>query len=72
MAAGVITKQKMYDYLVTYEIRPQDLERYKLWLPDRHTRNKIFRNDMLECMLICWPVGLSPAAHAQRAARLRR
>ena len=47
MAAGVITKQKMYDYLVAYEIRSQDLERYKLWLPDRHTRNKIFRNDML-------------------------
>jgi cysteine dioxygenase len=63
MAAGVITKQKMYDYLVTWEIRAQDLERYKLWLPDRHTRNKIFRNDMLECMLICWPVGSITPLH---------
>jgi cysteine dioxygenase len=63
MAAGVITKQKMYDYLVTYEIQAKDLERFKLWLPDRHTRNKIFRNDMLECMLICWPVGSITPLH---------
>jgi cysteine dioxygenase len=63
MAAGVITKQAMYEYLVTYEIRAQDLERYKLWFPDHHTRNKIFRNDMLECMLICWPVGTVTPLH---------
>jgi cysteine dioxygenase len=63
MAAGVITKQKMYDYLVAYEIQLKDLEQYKLWLPDRHTRNKIFRNDMLECMLICWPVGSITPLH---------
>jgi cysteine dioxygenase len=63
LAAGVITKQKMYDYLVTYEIRSDDLERYKMWVPDRHTRNKIFRNDMLECMLICWPVGTVTPLH---------
>jgi len=63
MAAGVITKQKMYDYLVAYEIRSKDLERYKLWLPDRHTRNKIFRNEMIECMLICWPVGSITPLH---------
>ncbi len=63
MAAGVITKQKMYDYLVMYEIRSQDLERYKMWLADRHTRNKIFRNDMLECMLICWPIGAVTPLH---------
>jgi cysteine dioxygenase len=63
LSQGVITKQAMYDYLVTWEIRPQDLERYKLWLPDRHTRNKIFRNDMMECMLICWPVGSITPLH---------
>jgi len=63
LSQGVITKQAMYDYLVTWEIRPQDLERYKLWLPDRHTRNKIFRNDMMECMLICWPVSSITPLH---------
>ena len=63
LSEGVITKQTMYDFLVTYEIRAEDLERYKLWLPDRHTRNKIFRNDMIECMLICWPIGAITPLH---------
>jgi cysteine dioxygenase len=63
LSQGLITKQKMYDYLVAYEIRAEDLERYKLWVPDRHTRNKIFRNDMIEVMLICWPMGSITPLH---------
>ena len=31
LSEGLITKQKIYDYLVAYEIRPDDLERYKNW-----------------------------------------
>jgi len=63
LSEGVITKQAMYDFLVSWEIRPADLERFKLWLPDRHTRNKIFRNNLVECMLICWPVGSITPLH---------
>src|SRR5689334_14600999 len=63
MSRGLITKRTIYDYLTTYEIRAEDLERYKLWLSDRHTRNKIFRNDMIEVMLICWPVGAITPLH---------
>jgi cysteine dioxygenase len=63
LSEGLITKQKIYDYLVANEIRREDLERYKQWLPDRHTRNKIFRNEMIEVMLICWPVGATTPLH---------
>ncbi len=63
LSEGIITKQKIYDYLVAYEIRAEDLEKYKLWVPDRHTRNKIFRNEMIEVMLICWPVGAITPLH---------
>ena len=63
LSEGIITKQKIYDYLVAYEIRAEDLERYKLWMPDRHTRNKIFRNDLIEVMLICWPIGAITPLH---------
>ena len=63
LSEGIITKQKIYDYLVAYEIRPEDLEKYKSWVPDRHTRNKIFRNDLIEVMLICWPVGAITPLH---------
>ena len=63
LSEGVITKQKIYDYLISYEIRHEDLERYTQWLPDRHTRNKIFRNEMIEVMLICWPIGAITPLH---------
>jgi cysteine dioxygenase len=63
LAAGVITKRGIYDYLVHFEIRTSDLERYKHWIEGRHTRNKIFRNDMIEVMLICWPIGAITPLH---------
>ena len=63
IAAGLITKQKLYDYLCSYAIRSADLDRYRNWLPDRHTRNKIFRNDRIEAMLICWPIGAKTPLH---------
>jgi cysteine dioxygenase len=63
LSEGLITKNAIRDYLVTWEIRAEDLERYKHWLPDRHTRNKIFRNDMIEVMLICWPIGAITPLH---------
>jgi cysteine dioxygenase len=63
LSEGIITKQKIYDYLITYAIRPEDLKRYQQWLPDRHTRNKIFRNEMIEVMLICWPIGAITPLH---------
>ncbi len=63
LSAGTITKQKIHDYLVAFEIRADELERYKQWMPDRHTRNKIFRNEMIEVMLICWPIGAVTPLH---------
>jgi cysteine dioxygenase len=63
MSEGVITKQVIYDYLVSYQIAPEELERYKSWRPDRHTRNKIFRNDLIEVMVLCWPIGAVTPLH---------
>jgi cysteine dioxygenase len=63
LSQGLITKQKIYDYLVAYEIRAEELEQYKMWLPERHTRNKVFRNEMIEVMVICWPIGAITPLH---------
>jgi cysteine dioxygenase len=63
LSEGLITKQAIYDYLVAYEIQTDDLERFQNWLPDRHTRNKVFRNDMIEVMIICWPIGAITPLH---------
>jgi cysteine dioxygenase len=63
LSEGVITKQKIYDFLISNEIRREDLARYINWLPDKHARNKIFRNSEIEVMLICWPVGTVTPLH---------
>lgn len=63
ISAGVITKQRLYEYLTSYEIRDEDVERYKLWMTERHTRMKVFRNDMIEVMVICWPIGAVTPLH---------
>jgi cysteine dioxygenase len=63
LSEGLITKTRLQEYLVSYEIRQEDLEQFRQWLPDRHTRNKIFRNDMIEVMLICWPIGATTPLH---------
>ena len=63
LANGIITKQAIYEYLTSFEIRPEDLDRYKLWVAGRHTRNKIFRDANIECMLICWPVDAVTPLH---------
>lgn len=63
ISTGLITKQKLYEFLTHYAIRSEDLERYRSWQPDRHTRNKIFRNERIEVMLICWPIGAKTPLH---------
>jgi cysteine dioxygenase len=63
MSAGVITKQGLAEYLGNFAIRSEDLEKYKHWSEEKHTRNKIFRNDMIEVMLICWNIGNRTPLH---------
>lgn len=63
MSRGVITKQGISDYLMKYAIRAEDIQRYRRFLDEKHTRNKIFRNDMIEVMLICWNIGNRTPLH---------
>jgi cysteine dioxygenase len=63
MSRGVITKQGISDYMMKYSIRPEDVQRYRRFLDEKHARNKIFRNDMIEVMLICWNIGNRTPLH---------
>jgi cysteine dioxygenase len=63
MSKGLITKPLLEDFMLGFQPNPQDLEPYKHWSTEKHTRNKIFRNDMIECMLICWPVAVKTPLH---------
>ncbi|MEO8216217.1 MAG: cysteine dioxygenase family protein [Acidobacteriota bacterium] len=57
ISAGTITKPVLEEYMTRFEIEPDDLQPYINWVADRHTRNLIFRNEMIELMVICWNVG---------------
>ncbi len=63
IAAGLITKQALCDLLTRMTIDTGDLEPYEHWLPDRHTRNLIYRSERIEAMLLCWPAGAQTPPH---------
>jgi cysteine dioxygenase len=63
ISRGLITKDAIASLLYSVEIERSDLEPYKHWSEAKHTRNKIFRNDLIEVMLICWPVGAKTPLH---------
>ncbi len=63
LSTGVITKDGLCRYLGNFQINPSDLEPYKNWLPEKHARNLIFRNEMIELMLICWNIGNRTPLH---------
>ena len=63
ISKGIITKTIVSDFLQRNVIDPAGFEPYKHWEADRHTRNLIFRNDMIELMLICWNIGNQTPLH---------
>ncbi|HXI11431.1 MAG TPA: cysteine dioxygenase family protein [Thermoanaerobaculia bacterium] len=63
ISEGVITKPIVSDYLQNNVVNPADFERFKHWEAERHTRNLIFRNEMIEIMLICWNIGNQTPLH---------
>lgn len=64
LSQGVVTKDALYQYLTTWEVDPAELARYKRWMPERHTRNLIFRNPIIEVMILCWNVGNKTPLHS--------
>jgi predicted metal-dependent enzyme (double-stranded beta helix superfamily) len=63
ISAGVVSKGELCSLLQRLTIDPAELEPYQHWLPDRHTRNLIYRNDRIELMLLCWPIGAQTPPH---------
>jgi len=47
-------------------VRPETLEKYLFFSKGGYTRNLIFKNNMFECMTICWEVGQFSRIHNHR------
>jgi cysteine dioxygenase len=60
------TLENVQDYIVRHAVRPETLEKYLFFSKGSYTRNLIFKNDMFECMAICWEVGQFSRIHNHR------
>jgi cysteine dioxygenase len=60
------TLENVQDYIIAHHIRPETLEKYLFFSKGNYTRNLIFRNDLFECMAICWEVGQASRIHNHR------
>jgi len=60
------TLENVQDYILHHTTRPESLEKYLFFSKGSYTRNLIFKNDMFECMAICWEVGQASRVHNHR------
>ena len=60
------TLESVQDYLLRRAVRPETLEKYCFFSKGNYTRNLIFKNDVFECMTICWEIGQASRVHNHR------
>ena len=54
------------DYIVRHAVRSETLEKYCFFSKGNYTRNLIFKNELFECMTICWEIGQASRIHNHR------
>ena len=60
------TLANVQDYILHHAIRPESLDKYLFFSKGCYTRNLIFKNEVFECMAICWEVGQFSRVHNHR------
>ena len=60
------TLETVQDYVVNHAVRPDTLDKYLFFSKGNYTRNLIFKNNVFECMAICWEVGQASRVHNHR------
>src|SRR5260370_41487913 len=58
--------QNLQDYALRHSVLPETLDKYCYFSKGNYTRNLIFKNDVFECMTICWEVGQHSRIHNHR------
>ncbi|HKW56004.1 MAG TPA: cysteine dioxygenase family protein [Candidatus Acidoferrum sp.] len=58
--------ENVQDYIVRHAVRPQTIEKYCFFSKGNYTRNLIFKNELFECMTICWEIGQASRVHNHR------
>lgn len=60
------TLGNVQDYIVSHAVRPETLDKYLFFSKGNYTRNLIFKNEVFECMTICWEIGQASRVHNHR------
>jgi cysteine dioxygenase len=60
------TLDNVQDYILRHAVRPETLDKYLFFSKGSYTRNLIFKNEVFECMTICWEVGQFSRIHNHR------
>ena len=60
------TLDTVQDYILQHAVLPQTLENYLFFSKGNYTRNLIFKNQVFECMTICWEIGQFSRIHNHR------
>ena len=60
------TLNNVQDYVIHHPVQPASLEPYIFYSKGSYTRNLIFRNDLFECMTLCWESGQHSRIHNHR------
>ena len=58
--------QNVQDYVIRHAVRPETLDKYCFFSKGNYTRNLIFKNDLFECMTLCWDIGQHSRIHNHR------
>lgn len=64
--ARQFTLENVQEYIVRHAVTPATLEKYCFFSKGNYTRNLIFKNELFECMTICWEIGQSSRIHNHR------
>jgi len=58
--------ETVQDYVVRHHVKPETLDKYLFFSKGNYTRNLIFKNEVFECMTICWEIGQQSRVHNHR------
>lgn len=62
-AATEFSPSEVYRYLSGTLIKPDSLETYISFRPDRYTRNLVYKDETFELLVICWGIGQRAPIH---------
>lgn len=60
------TLENVQDFVRRHYIKAETLDKYLFYSKGNYTRNLIFKNELFECMAICWEVGQFSRIHNHR------